>query len=280
MERLEAHRSFFANLVTASAGLRGPGSSRLVAALASTPRERFVGPGPWRVFTAAGYVETPTDDPAFLYQDVTVALKAEGQINNGQPMLHALCLATLNPQEGEAAVHVGAGTGYYTALLAQLVGPTGSVVAYEIEPDLAQRATANLADLSQVTVHARSASEGPLPDCDVLYVSAGATGPLDSWLDALRPGGRLLVPLTPAQGAGAMLLVTRGEADRFEARFVCRAMFIPCAGARDEETAQRLSEAFKREDLKDVKSLRRGTPPDETCWCAGQGWWLSTAGKP
>src|SRR5947209_4088852 len=64
MERLEAHRSFFANLVTASAGLRGPGSSRLVAALASTPRERFVGPGPWRVFTAAGYVETPTDDPA------------------------------------------------------------------------------------------------------------------------------------------------------------------------------------------------------------------------
>ena len=27
----------------------------------------------------------------------------------------------------------------------------------------------------------------------------------------------------------------------------------------------------------DVRSLRRGTPPDDTCWCAGKGWWLSIA---
>ena len=67
------------------------------------------------MFTAAGYIDTPTDDPAFLYQDVTVALKPESQINNGQPTLHAVSLAALNPQEGEAAVHIGAGTGYYTA---------------------------------------------------------------------------------------------------------------------------------------------------------------------
>src|SRR5436305_3571078 len=79
MERLAAHRSFFADLVTATVGIRAP-ESRLRAALAATPRERFVGQGPWRVFTAAGYIETPTDDPAFLYQDITVALRPEGQI--------------------------------------------------------------------------------------------------------------------------------------------------------------------------------------------------------
>src|SRR5437763_452110 len=124
MERLAAHRSFFADLVTATVGIRAP-ESRLRAAFAAIPRERFVGPGPWRVFTAAGYIETPTDDPAFLYQDVTVALRPEGQINNGQPTLHAACLAALSPQEGETAVHVGAGTGYYTALLAQLTGAAG-----------------------------------------------------------------------------------------------------------------------------------------------------------
>jgi len=278
MERLEAHRLFFASLITASVGL--PRGSRFEAAFASTPRELFVGPGPWRVFTVAGYIDTPTADPAFLYQDVTVALKAESQINNGQPTLHVACLASLNPKEGEAVVHIGAGTGYYTALLAKLVGPSGSVDAYEIEPDLAQRATANLADLSNATVHTRSASEGALPECDVIYVSAGATGPLDTWLDALRSGGRLLVPVTPAQGAGGILLVTRTSPDRFDARFICRALFIPCSGARDEETAQRLTEAFKREDFKDVKSLRRNTPPDETCWCAGPAWWLSTSGSP
>ena len=161
----------------------------------------------------------------------------------------------------------------------QLDAVTVSVDAFEIEPKLAQRASANVADLSNVTIHSRSASEGLLPECDVVYVSAGATGPLDSWLDALRPGGRLLLPVTPGQGAGGMLLITRSAAESFDARFICRALFIPCAGARDEETAQRLTEAFKREDFKDVKSLRRHTAPDESCWCAGPGWWLSRAGN-
>jgi protein-L-isoaspartate(D-aspartate) O-methyltransferase len=276
MERLEAHRSFFARLITASVGIPG-GAGRLAEAFAATPRERFVGPGSWRVFTAGGYIETPSDDPAFLYQDVTVAVEAEGQINNGQPTLHALCLMALNVKEGETAVHVGAGTGYYTAVLARLVGSSGTVFGYEIEERLAERATVNLADLSNTTIHHRSGSEGALPECDVLYVSAGATAPMDVWLDALRSGGRLLFPLTPAQGAGGLLLVTRTAEGRFPARFVGRALFIPCSGARDDETARKLTEAFKRDDLRNVQSLQRGTPPDETSWCAGSGWWLSTA---
>jgi protein-L-isoaspartate(D-aspartate) O-methyltransferase len=117
-----------------------------------------------------------------------------------------------------------------------------------------------------------------LPTCDVIYVNAGATDPMDVWLDALRPGGRVLFPLTPAQGAGGMLLLTRTAADGgFTARFVCQAMFIPCFGARDDEVAKRLTEAFQAGGLRNVQSLRRHTPPDSTCWCSGRGWWLSTA---
>jgi len=280
MERLEAHRTFFANLITASVGQQG---GRLTAAFASTFRERFTGPGPWKILSLAGYIETPSDDPAFLYQNFAVALLPEKRINNGEPILHAACLASLDIKEGETIVHVGAGSGYYTALLAKLTGPTGQVFAYELEPVLVQRATTNLADLPNVTVYSRSGAEGPLPDCDVIYINAGATAPLDIWLDSLRAGGRLMFPLTPAEGpggmpgAGGMLQVTKISPQRFDASFVCPVLFIPCVGARDEETAKKLSEAFKRGDSRKVQSLRRDSSPDESCWCSGNGWWLSTA---
>ncbi len=263
MNRLEVHRRFYADLVTTSAGAAK--NERLKDAFASTPRERFVGAGPWKVFAGGNYVETPTYDPAFLYQDVVVALAPERRINNGEPSLHAISLAALNVKQGKKVLHVGAGTGYYTALLARLTGETGTVVAYEVEHDLAQNGMRNLSDLSNVTVQERSGSEAPLPGCDAIYVNAGATAPLDVWLDALRLHGRLLFPLTPADGpggmpgAGGMILVTRTATDHFDARFVCAAMFVPCFGARDEETAQKLSAAFKRGDSNNVRTLQRNS---------------------
>jgi protein-L-isoaspartate(D-aspartate) O-methyltransferase len=274
IDRVQAHRIFFAKLITANAGIASGGE--LEAALASTPREQFVGPPPWKIFTRSGYVESPTDDPALLYQDVVVSLGGEGPFNNGQPTLHAFCLATLDVRKGERVVHVGAGTGYYTTLLAKLVGETGTVDAYEIEPGFARRATENLAGFSCVRVHARSGTEGPLPECDIVYVNAGATEPLDVWLDALRPKGRLLFPMTPAEGAGAMLLVTKQENGRFAARFLLQVQFVPCIGARDEKTAQRLTMAFRNNEWAKVKSLNRDEAEDESCWFAGNGWWLST----
>ena len=281
VDRLEAHRRFYADLIATSAGAAN--NERLKGAFASTPRERFTGKGPWKVFAGGNYVETPTDDPAFLYQDVVVALAPERRINNGQPVLHAINLAALDVKQGEKVLHIGAGTGYYTAVLARLTGETGAIVAYEIEHDLAQNAIQNLSDFSHVAVQERSGSEAPLPSCDAIYVNAGATAPLGVWLDALQLNGRLLFPLTPADGpggmpgAGGMLLVTRNDTDHFNARFVCPTMFVPCVGARDQETAQKLSVAFKRGDFRNVRSLRRNSKPDDTCWCEGDGWWLSNA---
>lgn len=272
-ERTRAHREFFAKLVTANVGL--PPGSELEAAFASTPREQFVGPPPWRMFTRSGYVESP-DDPALLYQDVVVSLGGEGPFNNGQPTLHAACIAAFNVRKGDHVVHVGAGTGYYTTILAKLVGETGTVDAYEVVPEFARRAAENLAEFSYVTVHARSGAEGPLPACDVLYVNAGATEPMNVWLDALRPGGRLLFPMTPSDGSGAMLLVTKNEDGGVAARFLMQVQFVPCIGARDETTASRLAEAFRDGRWSKVRSLHRAEPLDESCWVAGSDWWLST----
>lgn len=272
MDRLEDVRRRYAQTVASNAGVSAA-HQNVIDAFATVPRENFLGPPPWRMFTRLGDIEIP-GDPADLYQDALVSLKAEAHLNNGQPSLHMACLAAVDVKEGETVVHVGAGTGYYTAILATLVGPAGHVIGYEIDPDLATRARDNLVDYQNVEVRHQSGTGSALPSCDVVYVNAGATEPMREWTNALRPGGRLLFPLTPDLGAGEMLLVTR-TVDGYAARFICGAVFTPCVGARDPATAERLAEAFARGGAGSVRSLRFDTLPDDTSWVAGSGWWLA-----
>ena len=274
MKSIRDHREFYAHYIVRSAGSSSPA---LIAAFAATEREHYLGPGPWPIFVGSGYLPTLSDDPRLLYQDVLVGLAADRGINNGQPTLHARCLAACDPAPGETVIHIGAGTGYYTAILAALVGATGRVIAYEIEADLAERARKNLEHLAQVRVVTASASVAALPQADVIYVSAGATHPLNAWLDALEPAGRLIFPLTPDEGYGGMLLVTRRSASGYAASFVSRVSFIPCIGARDELTSKALAAAFETQSIKAVRSLRRDVAPDGAIWFAGVGWCLSTA---
>lgn len=272
MDSQLVYRSFYAEYIVAQTGSR---DERVVNAFACVDRQRYCGPGPWKVWTAAGYIDTPSDDPVFLYQDMLIGLLPERTINNGQPSLHACSLISVQVRPGDSVVHVGVGSGYYTALLAELTGPEGRVQGYEIVPELAERARYNLRDYPYVVVNSSSGVEGELPSADVVYVSAGSTEPMAAWLDALRPGGRLIFPLTPEAGKGGMLLVTR-RCNEYEARFVSPAQFIPCVGARDPETARRLTEAFQRGDQGKVRSLYRGSQPSEKAyWCFGNGWWLS-----
>lgn len=263
-------RARYADAVTAQA------DSRAVRdAFAIVPRERFLGPGPWKIRTATGYDPTPNADPAHIYDDVLVALDAEAGINNGQPSLHAICLAALDLQAGESVIHIGCGTGYYTAIIAELVGHEGSVQGWEIEPTLAEIAAENLADRPNVTVVPRSATAGALPEADAIYVSAGATAPVREWVEALLPHGRLLFPLVGSRGRGGMLLVTR-RSSGYAARLVCWCGFIPCIGAQDAADAAVLDAAFQQ-SWDEVRSLRLDDQPDDTAWAVGDGWWLSTA---
>lgn len=277
MTAIATHRKFYAEFIVKSTG---SSDERLISAFATVPREDYLGPGPWPVFIGSGYLPTVSADPCLLYQDILIGIAPERKINNGQPTLHARCLAAAAPAPGETVVHVGAGTGYYSAILATLVGPTGSVAAIEIEADLAAKARANLARFGHVRVAAASATEHPLPAADVIYVNAGATHPPPAWLDALNVGGRLVMPLTPNDGLGIMLKVTRVASDSFAATAICRAAFIPCIGARDDAASASLTAALERQSLKEVRSLRRGTAPDATAWCTGDGWWLSSAVAP
>ena len=251
---------------------------RIEKAFAAVPREDFAGPPPWQIGSGGFYGRASDSDPIRLYDDALVAIDPRRGINNGQPSLHALCIDALGVREGETVVHIGAGAGYYTAILAYLVGPTGRVIAYEIEPNIAERARANLAGFPPVEVRARSGVEEGLPEADCIYVNAAATHPVRAWLDALNVGGRLLFPLQAAHSIGDMLSITRPEqGDAWPARFLSGVVFIACLGAQDAAIGRRLDEAFRRGGAGRVHSLRFGAAPPGTTWLQGDGWALSTA---
>jgi protein-L-isoaspartate(D-aspartate) O-methyltransferase len=262
------------------------GSRAVVEAFATVPRERFFGPGPWRVLSPMAmpeYWTTEDAHPRHLYHDVLIAIDEKRRLNNGQPSLWARMYDQLELSRGDHVVHVGAGTGYYSGILAEIVGSAGRVTAIEVDPILSARAKENLAAVwPQATV---VAADGFLfqtdRPADAIVVNAGVTHFSPVWLDALAAeNGRLLVPLTNAERWGGFLIITRrpGDSCRFAARFAGRVAIIPCIGGRDPAAEDKLTSALARGDFTAIQSLRLAPEePDHTCWLAGEGWWLSTA---
>lgn len=284
IDRIAAARIAYAEALRDRVPLR---SGPLVAAFACVPRERFVGPPPWRLSAPSDRVDYWTgarSDPEELYQDVLVTLDRERGINNGQPSLWALVMDRLAIHSGMTIIHLGCGTGYYTAILAELAGAEAGILAVEIDPGLAERARQALKPWPQVRVELADGARMTLPPADCIVASAGATHPLARWLDALLPGGQLLFPMTSARGPGAMLLVTRRGDERYAAEFLCGAAFIPFFGARDERIGDRLGRALAIDWGTPVRSLRRDRhDEDQTCWLHEKGWCLSRlepAGEP
>jgi protein-L-isoaspartate(D-aspartate) O-methyltransferase len=255
---------------------------RIEAAFASVKREDFLGRGPWQVVRwGRGYVPTPSRNPAYLYDDVVVAIIPERQLNNGQPSLHAALIASAGPRLGEHVVHVGAGVGYYTAILHRLVGRRGRVTAIEFDSGLAARLAANFTGVRNISVMQGDGARVPFDGADIIYVNAGATKPAEIWLDRLAEGGRLILPLTankfPANDVrqGAVFRIERQGSD-FLARPISGVGIFPCEGMRDAESEAALAAAFEKGRVHEVTRLyRRDDVPDENCWLRGTGWSLA-----
>lgn len=281
---VEAVRRRFAQELHDRLGLRTPG---LHDALASVPREYFLGPGPWLVLKVPdGYTSTPDADPVRVLRDVAIGLDPLRMVNNGMPSLVAGLIDALDLAPGEHVAHLGCATGYYTAILAEVVGPAGHVTAYEIAPELASRAARNLAGWKHVRVISGDASRLALPPVDAILVSAGATHPRPNWLDALRAGGRMVVPLTGVRApggasrfgrnlAGRALRLQRADAS-YDARFLERIGLSPLLGGRDLAHERLLIEAFGRAGENDVRSLRLDAHDrGGHCWLHAPGFCLS-----
>lgn len=239
---LDQARRAFAEEIEAVAHLEAPA---LVDAFARVPREVFLGPGPWQISrpfdTERPYRTTPDADPRRIYHDVVVAIDPARQLNNGQPSALARWIEATEIHRGDAVMHVGAGLGYYTAIMAELAGPTGRVYACEVDPALAERAHRQLAPWPNVTVDASDATS-PHGTFNAIFVNAGCTFARPEWLAALAPGGRLVLPLTVhlpqiPLGVGAMMRIDRpagsGDANRWPARLFSQVGIFDCTNARD-----------------------------------------------
>ena len=281
---IDSLRRAYARRVYFTSGADDP---RLESALAEVRREDFIGPGPWDVSVlgvpgGSNYRRTPDADPQWLYQDVLIGLIPGKELNNGVPSFLTFLVSLGRAVEGEHVVHIGAGVGYYTAFLARLVGATGRVTAIEYEPELAARAERNLALYPQARCVQGDGSRYALDAADVILVNAGASRPLDLWLDALKDGGRLILPLcagykTPAGNpltrGGIFLIERRG--DDYTAAYRSATAIYPCFGASDSESDASLNEAFSHGTPEKVRRLHRSSDvPADLCWARGPGWAL------
>jgi protein-L-isoaspartate(D-aspartate) O-methyltransferase len=119
---------------------------------------------------------------------------------NSQPRTVRNMLRLLEVEPGQQVLDVGSGSGWTTALLAQLVGPTGSVLGVELEPDLAAWGAENLGRQGVAWASIRPAAPDVLgvpaeAPFDRILVSASARRLPDELVQQLTDNGIMVVPV-------------------------------------------------------------------------------------
>jgi protein-L-isoaspartate(D-aspartate) O-methyltransferase len=272
---LEVVRTLYASMMALASGSDDP---RFERAFELVRREAFVGPGPWHISIYQRTVLTPSANPVFLYQNVLVRLDGDKGVNNGEPFLHATWMGAVTPRPGETVCHIGAGTGYYTAILSVLTLRGGTVHAFEIDARLAAMARDNLTPFEGVRVIAGDATQLPLPPSDLIYVNAGVAAPPLSWLQALRPQGRIIMPWRPTPDDGLAIILSRRQAG-FSVKPLMASYFIPCVGASSTDECTKAPDSAGAWSARSLW-LTAEREPDETAVAIYRHLWFSSAEIP
>jgi protein-L-isoaspartate(D-aspartate) O-methyltransferase len=288
---LDDWRHFYAEEIRLVGNVK---SATVVEAFARVPREKFLGPPPWQipVFDPKAMSPQgidfkphyfPISDPRDLYHNILIGLDTLKGLNNGQPSALAFWIDALELKPGDRVYHLGCGVGYYTAIMAEVVGSGGSVVGSDVHSELGARARENLSGYANVKVEINESGCAPFDpgECDAMLINAGMTHPLTMWLDRLREGGRMVVPLTTAgasgSGYGTMAKIVR-SGDHFSAEAVGGVSIFSAIGLRDSSLEQAIETAIKAQTLSGMKSVRRDTHEAvETCILHTRGACISSA---
>ncbi|HEX4234372.1 MAG TPA: protein-L-isoaspartate(D-aspartate) O-methyltransferase [Caldimonas sp.] len=195
----------------ASRGIRDP---RLLDAIRRVPRHAFVAPA----FRREAYDDTP--------------LPIEAGQTISQPYIVALMLEAARLDANDRMLEIGAGSGYASAVAAQLVT---HVDAIERHPRLVELARERLARLGvrNVDLHVGDGSAGwpqGAPYDAIIVAAAGPRVP-PPLREQLAPGGRLVMPVDSGYAAQRLLLVTRGGDAAWQEDDLGGVMFVPLVGS-------------------------------------------------
>jgi protein-L-isoaspartate(D-aspartate) O-methyltransferase len=195
-------------------GVRDP---RVLAAFARVPREFFV-PEEYQD-------EADADHPLDIGCGQTIS----------QPYVVAAMTEALQLAGRERVLEIGTGSGYATAILAEILPVSAPIRTIEIIPELADRARRVLRELGYHNVEVRVA-DGALgwPEAapfDAILVSAAPREVPAALLDQLAAGGRMVLPVGPSPEQQELQLWGRAPSGRLEKRGLMQVRFVPLTGS-------------------------------------------------
>jgi len=171
-----------------------------------------------------------------VYTDEAIATKKRDGLaisSSSQPTVMAIMLEQLGLQPGDHVLEIGAGTGYNAALMAHIVGPNGGVVAVDLDQDIVENARAHLtaAGYTDVQVVRGDGARGypEVAPYDRIILTVGAWDIAAAWVEQLRPGGRLVLPLA-LNGTVQKLVAFERREDHLASVSVQDGAFMPLRG--------------------------------------------------
>ncbi len=245
-------RRLYGEQIRALAGLHGnPAAERVIEAFKTVSREDFAGVGPWQIMSplSTGVFQTTNNaHPEHLYHSVLIALDRNAGINIGEPALWARLFADLDIPDGANILQIGSGSGYYSVILANIVGSSGYLTGFEMNATIAKIGSNAVDKIGNIKIRIGNGAtdlrptDGPF---DVIVAFAGVTHPAKDWLDRLSDGGVMLLPVTGVYGWGAMCIFKKTASNRFSVQTIGSCGFYPCFGARSETLAVALDSIWE-----------------------------------